>query len=285
MTESFLPSYRRPKDTAFRQQRLAAWRPLVKRSCAIISFFSLFLVLFCVGLLLLLSSNTSSTKTVEYSSIAGCNIGDSCTTTFTISEIMKEPVFFYYKLENVFQNHRRYVQSRDDDQLMGVTGRTYSDVDFCLPMRTINDKDSEPVLNPCGLTANSVFNDTFSLLDPSSSPVTLSTDNISWKADDTKFKTSSEQSVDVTDPRFKNWMRVAALPNFMKLYGRIDRDLAPGTYTINLDNNWPVDAFDGKKSVVLTTTTWIGVSPITLGVFYLVTSIIVGAMGLSFVFM
>ena len=32
---------------------------------------------------------------------------------------MKAPVYFYYKLENFYQNHRRYVKSRNDDQLAG----------------------------------------------------------------------------------------------------------------------------------------------------------------------
>jgi LEM3 (ligand-effect modulator 3) family / CDC50 family len=32
---------------------------------------------------------------------------------------MKAPVFFYYGLSNYNQNHRRYVKSRQDDQLAG----------------------------------------------------------------------------------------------------------------------------------------------------------------------
>ena len=32
---------------------------------------------------------------------------------------MVAPVFMYYELDNFFQNHRRYVESRDNTQLKG----------------------------------------------------------------------------------------------------------------------------------------------------------------------
>lgn len=33
------------------------------------------------------------------------------------------------------------------------------------------------------------------------------------------------------------WMRTASTPNFKKLWGRIEQDLEPGTYTIKIDNS------------------------------------------------
>jgi|TARA_B110000971_G_C19688775_1_gene354473 hypothetical protein len=33
---------------------------------------------------------------------------------------MKAPVHLYYQLDNFYQNHRRYVKSRDDKQMRGV---------------------------------------------------------------------------------------------------------------------------------------------------------------------
>ena len=35
---------------------------------------------------------------------------------------MAAPIFVYYQLENFYQNHRRYVKSRDYQQLMGWNG-------------------------------------------------------------------------------------------------------------------------------------------------------------------
>jgi hypothetical protein len=32
------------------------------------------------------------------------------------------------------------------------------------------------------------------------------------------------------------WMRTAALPHFRKLWGKINTDLEPGTYTVTINN-------------------------------------------------
>jgi hypothetical protein len=32
---------------------------------------------------------------------------------------MEPPIYVYYQLKNFYQNHRRYVKSRSDDQLRG----------------------------------------------------------------------------------------------------------------------------------------------------------------------
>jgi len=40
---------------------------------------------------------------------------------------MIAPVYVYYQLDNFYQNHRRYVKSRDYKQLMGEN-RTLADI-------------------------------------------------------------------------------------------------------------------------------------------------------------
>jgi hypothetical protein len=58
----------------------------------------------------------------------------------------------YYGLTNFYQNHRRYVKSRDDNQLLGhLSPEPSSD---CAPF-DVNDK-KEPIA-PCGAIANSLF--------------------------------------------------------------------------------------------------------------------------------
>jgi len=42
-----------------------------------------------------------------------------CPITLEVKETMKAPVFVYYQLDNFYQNHRRYVKSKDYKQLMG----------------------------------------------------------------------------------------------------------------------------------------------------------------------
>ena len=71
------------------------------------------------------------------------------------------PVSMYYSLTNFYQNHRRYVKSRDDNQLLG-SSQSYSQLSSdCEPYRG-QANDSLPggglAYAPCGAIANSLFN-------------------------------------------------------------------------------------------------------------------------------
>lgn len=39
-----------------------------------------------------------------------------------------------------------------------------------------------------------------------------------------------------TDERFMVWMRVAALPSFRKIWGRINNDIDEGIYTLSVSS-------------------------------------------------
>ena len=69
------------------------------------------------------------------------------------------------------------------------------------------------------------------------------------------------------------WMRTSALPKFRKLYGVIEEDLrVDKTMTILIGNNYNTYTFGGKKSIVLSTATWLGGKNDFLGYSYIVTS-------------
>lgn len=68
------------------------------------------------------------------------------------------------------------------------------------------------------------------------------------------------------------WMRTAALPKFRKLYGVIEEDLqVDETISILVRNNYNTYTFGGKKSIVLSTATWLGGKNDFLGYAYIVT--------------
>lgn len=64
----------------------------------------------------------------------------------------QKDVFMYYGLTNYYQNHRRYVKSRDDAQLLGDIKKEPSG--DCAPF----DKNESSYIAPCGAIANSLFN-------------------------------------------------------------------------------------------------------------------------------
>jgi hypothetical protein len=72
------------------------------------------------------------------------------------------------------------------------------------------------------------------------------------------------------DEHFIVWMRTAGLPNFRKLWGRIDGVLEPGLYQLQLKNNFEVQPFQGTKSFVLTTTNSLGGNNYFLSVVYII---------------
>ena len=66
------------------------------------------------------------------------------------------------------------------------------------------------------------------------------------------------------------WMRTAGLPNFRKLWGRLESDMLPGTYRLDIQNSYDVNSFSGKKSYVFSTTNALGGKNYFLAICYLV---------------
>lgn len=193
----------------------------------------------------------------------------ACEIKFTLTDDFIRDVFIYYSLTNFYQNHRRYVKSRDDSQLYGSKSISQD----CEPFAYKKINDRKIPIAPCGAIANSIFNDTFriyeinepevyknNVLNSGERLIDLLKTGIAWATDkSSKFRNPISSSLreafkDYTNPiNWQNkqiyqldennmnnngylnealivWMRTAALPSFRKLYARINHSSSKNYY-------------------------------------------------------
>ncbi|THH31750.1 hypothetical protein EUX98_g2430 [Antrodiella citrinella] len=326
-------SWRRPANTAFKQQRLKAWQPIFTPKTVLPIFFIIGIIFAPIGALLIWGSGLVTEITLDYtdcdtlppsssaSSLNFTNMNDftyrlrasqshapfsapqfafvndstatlgqnqQCFIQFDIPYDLEPTVLLYYKLTNFYQNHRRYVKSLNTDQLKGdfVSVSTLQSGD-CKPLARFENASVTLAIYPCGLIANSVFNDTYSVLNlttDSNTNYTFSEKGIAWPGEAKKYATTPGYDISQiipppnwglrfpngytnatpppdlkSDEHFQNWMRTAGLPTFTKLWGRNDNDqLLKGRYQIIANMNYPVRSYKGHKAIVISTVSWIG---------------------------
>ena len=224
----------RPPNTNFAQQRLQGFS--LSPSPVLLAATYLFLASAFAGMsaLYMVESDNITEVVKRYDDIPECKanwkVPLTCMIELNLEKHVEPPIFIYYEITNMYQNHRKYSKSRDINQLMGTT-RTKSEVQAnCFPVVSMNNLgfytnlylQPTDVASPCGLVSQSVFNDTFILLPPQDSPkesIDIKFDHLAWDIDvQEKFKNSDKwktlQWTDVENEHFMVWMSIAGLPTF-----------------------------------------------------------------------
>ena len=147
--EQLLEEYERskPEDTDFRQQRLRSWQPLLIPKFVVLTFFCLGCVFFPVGFVVWRASNTVHEISTRYDNLPcdDATLTTNCvkTVSITVPQDMDKPVYFYYQLTEFYQNHRRYVKSRSDEQIHATAD---PDLSTCTPLTKQGDETLNPVV-------------------------------------------------------------------------------------------------------------------------------------------
>jgi hypothetical protein len=97
----------------------------------------------------------------------------------------------------------------------------------------------DDVAFPCGFLAYSFFNDTFSI-----DGFPMSETGIAWPDDDDQYNNwdLSRQGIDVkNNQHWLVWLRPSFTDNFYKLWGIVNQDMIPGTYTLRVQNRYPLN--------------------------------------------
>ncbi|PVV00857.1 hypothetical protein BB560_004745, partial [Smittium megazygosporum] len=176
--------------TAFKQQRLRSWQPLLTPKTVLPTFFIIGILFVPIGAILYWQSSKLFEYSINYTRCAELGseftvvpsdlyegsfphkqksdeapfmkynrAENTCSLKFTIPINVDGPIFMYYRLTKFYQNHRKYVSSYDTAQLKG-TARSASDLNNgnCDPLATRTINGITKPIYPCGLIANSVFN-------------------------------------------------------------------------------------------------------------------------------
>ncbi|SMN21607.1 similar to Saccharomyces cerevisiae YCR094W CDC50 Endosomal protein that interacts with phospholipid flippase Drs2p [Maudiozyma saulgeensis] len=322
---------RRPLNTSFRQQRLRAWQPTLSPQNALPMLIVLITMFVPIGIGLLISAINVQDITIRYDKCQETANGngfttipeqyvsthfktkldyqprwmlingngatdesDICRLNFQIPNILNSPIYIYYKLTNFYQNHRVYIESYDLDQLKGSAVNVSTLDKNCDPLK--KDNVTGKVIYPCGLVANSLFNDTFGPIlrgISGSEDFILTNNNTASSTDKHRYRMTEYNASDIVPPpnwakrfpdgynetnipnlhtwqEFQVWMRNAALPTFYKKILQNESSPLPnGNYSIDIVLNYPVHSFNGTKTFVLTTNSVIGAKNIWLGIVYL----------------
>ena len=129
----------KPKDSAYWQQRLPAWSPVMTPLKIIVVMLSIGASFIPTGLYLMSSTNSLFEKTIVYDapsgtamdvscSISSSNVNLTCPISVTLTQDVTGPIYVYYELTNFYQNQRTYANNFYYWQMQGNVRQLLSNV-------------------------------------------------------------------------------------------------------------------------------------------------------------
>jgi hypothetical protein len=280
----------------FTYQQLRGYRPILTASLAMVFFAVAGSIQLGIGIPILLASIDVVQYRVRYDNagtlanftseeramLVTSDDGVQYSMDIFVDKEMKGPVYVTFELGTFYQNYRRYVRSYDSQQMHD--GDIFPGASSCEPFLYETASGLDPnaslpeqgAILPCGQISHSNFNDSFELSSNIPSlDVTIDDSNIAWTSDKThlygnisavnynlipEYRGGSTSLVPLNeDEHWMVWQRPAAHKQANKLYGMINSDIPQGTtLTLTIFNRYNTYTFDGTKTVMLSTNSWMG---------------------------
>ncbi|OQS03506.1 kinase [Thraustotheca clavata] len=193
--QSVVRAVNRPDDSKWSQQKLPMWKPILTLKWAIGILFSVAIACLVLGVLVLRGTKELSVYRVVYddtvlpsivqeggsvAQLTNCHLKSlsdansfsgarTCYVTITLEKDFVGDGRVFYELAPFYQNHRRLVASQEPTQLLDLWSTTAYETSACEPLITASSKycngtvcngpEGNRQLYPCGLVANTMFND------------------------------------------------------------------------------------------------------------------------------
>ena len=256
------------------RQELKSYTPECNAKCGIISNFIFMICCLSIGIPSVIYSKQHKEIKIDYTK---CKLNFEiynktngiCKIKFNITEKIKSTIFVYYQLKNFYLNHRKFVKSKNWNELRGEEVNTKKNCKDAYLMGEMFTKNSpyyknewnhtfshNDIASPCGLFARSYFNDTYNLTYENGTFIQIDENGIANKYLKNKFfkrrkDYKIKQWIDVENEHFINWMNVETFNSFRKLWGKIYVNLNPGIYYLIIKDNYDVLRYDARKFFIL----------------------------------